>query len=345
MLHFIRERAQGWVAWFIVGLISIPFALWGVNSYLTGPSDVLVAEVNGEPIQQAEYQKALQQYRDRMRNMMGENFDPAMFEGLAVKQNVLNGLIEQKLLVSAGHDLGQRVTDQALFNIIKSTTAFQKNGQFDNDVYSMTLARVGLSPAQYEAQLRVDVLTQELAENTQRSVIIGDYELDTILRLDNQTREIAYGVISAQDQVEQVVVTDEAVREYYDEHSANYMAPEQMVVDYVELSVDELSKNITVDDALLNAFYEKNKEQFVGPEQRQASHILVEGDDETAQAKLALIQQRLKQGDDFAAVATEFSQDTGSASEGGDLGLFQRGVMDPAFEEAVFSMTKVGEVS
>jgi len=344
MLHFIRERAQGWVAWFIVGLISIPFALWGVNSYLTGPSDVLVAEVNGEPIQQAEYQKALQQYRDRMRNMMGENFDPAMFEGLAVKQNVLNGLIEQKLLVSAGHDLGQRVTDQALFNIIKSTTAFQKNGQFDNDVYSMTLARVGLSPAQYEAQLRVDVLTQELAENTQRSVIIGDYELDTILRLDNQTREIAYGVISAQDQVEQVVVTDEAVREYYDEHSANYMAPEQMVVDYVELSVDELSKNITVDDALLNAFYEKNKEQFVGPEQRQASHILVEGDDETAQAKLALIQQRLKQGDDFAAVATEFSQDTGSASEGGDLGLFQRGVMDPAFEEAVFSMTKVGEV-
>jgi len=345
MLHFIRERAQGWVAWFIVGLISIPFALWGVNSYLTGPSDVIVAEVNGQPIQQVEYQKALQQYRDRMRNMMGENFDPAMFDGLAVKQNVLEGLIEQKLLILAGNDLGQRVTDQALFEIIKSTAAFQKNGQFDNDVYSMTLARVGMNPAQYESQLRVDVLTQELAENTQRSVIVTDYNLNTILRLENQTREIAYGVVAAQDQLDQIVVTDEAVRSYYDEHLANYMAPEQMVVDYVELSVDELAKNIMVDDELLKAFYEKNKDQFVGPEQRQASHILIEGDDAEATATLESIKKRLDQGEDFAALATEFSQDTGSASEGGDLGLFQRGVMDPIFEEAVFSMTKIGEVS
>tara|TARA_R110001583_G_scaffold41891_1_gene133173 strand:- start:73842 stop:75728 length:1887 start_codon:yes stop_codon:yes gene_type:complete len=345
MLHFIRERAQGWVAWFIVGLISIPFALWGVNSYLTGPSDVIVAEVNGEPIQQVEYQKALQQYRDRMRNMMGENFDPTMFDNPAVKQNVLNGLIEQKLLISAGHDLGQRVTDPALFKIIKSTVAFQKNGQFDDDVYSMTLARVGLSPAQYEAQLRLDVLTQELAENTQRSVIVTDYDLNRILRLENQTREIAYGVVAAQDQVEHVVVTDEAVRSYYDEHLANYMAPEQMVVDYVELSVDDLSKKIAVDDVALNAFYEKNKDQFVVPEQRQASHILIEGDDAEVMATFASIKNRLAQGEYFAALATELSQDTGSAAEGGDLGLFQRGVMDPAFEEAVFSMTKIGEVS
>jgi peptidyl-prolyl cis-trans isomerase D len=345
MLHFIRERAQGWVAWFIVGLVSIPFALWGVNSYLTGPSDVIVAEVNGQAIQQVEYQKALQQYRDRMRNMMGENFDPTLFDGIALKQNVLEGLIEQKLLILAGHDLGQRVPDQALFNIIKATAAFQKNGQFDNDVYSMTLARVGLNPAQYEAQLRLDVLTQELAENTQRSVIVTDFDLNAVLRLENQTREIAYGVVAAQDQIEQVVITDEAVRSYYDEHLINYMAPEQMVVDYVGLSVDELRNNITVDDESLKAFYEKNKEQFVGPEQRQASHILIEGDEAQAKVTLASIIKRLDQGEDFAALAAELSQDTGSATEGGDLGLFQRDVMEPTFEEAVFSMTKIGEVS
>jgi len=276
---------------------------------------------------------------------MGENFDPTMFDSLAVKQSVLDGLIEQKLLILAGHDLGQRVTDQALFQIIKSTAAFQKNGQFDDDIYSMTLARVGMNPAQYEAQLRVDVLTQELAENTQRSVIVSDYDLNTILRLENQTREIAYGVVAAQNQVAQVVVTDEAVRSYYDEHLANYMAPEQIVVDYVELSVDQLSENISVDDELLKAFYEKNKAQFVGPEQRQASHILIEGDDAEAKAKIESIKQRLEQGEDFAILAAALSQDTGSAAEGGDLGLFQRGVMDPAFEEAVFSMTKLGEVS
>ena len=95
MLHFIRERAQGWVAWFIVGLISIPFALWGVNSYLTGPSDIVVATVNGESIQQAEYQQAVQQYRDRMRSSMGDEFDPTMFDSIDVKKSIVEGLIEQ----------------------------------------------------------------------------------------------------------------------------------------------------------------------------------------------------------------------------------------------------------
>lgn len=345
MLHFIRERAHGWVAWFVVGLISIPFALWGVNSYLTGPSDVIVAKVNGESIPQNEYKKALQQYRERMRNMMGKEFDPAIFDGVVIKQNVLAGLIEQKLLITEGHDLGQRISDQTLFHIIKSTAAFQKDGQFDGEMYEVALARVGLKPAQYEAQLRVDVLTQELTENTQRSAIVSTHDLNTVLRLESQAREIAYGVVAAQDQMAQVVVTDEAVRSYYDEHLANYMAPEQMVVNYVELSVDELSKTIPVDEESLKTFYEKNEAQFVGPEQRQASHILIEGDDAKAKATIESIKQRLDQGEDFATLATELSQDTGSAAEGGDLGLFQRGVMDPAFEEAAFVMTKIGEVS
>ncbi len=343
MLHFIRERAQGWVAWFIVGLISIPFALWGVNSYLTGPSDVIVANVNGEPIQQVEYQKALQQYKDRMRNMMGENFDPKIFEGFAVKQTVIDGLVEQKLLVSTGNELGQRVSDEALFNIIKSTVAFQKKGNFDADVYSLTLARVGLTPAQYEAQLRLDVITQELADNSQRTVIVTNHDINTLLKLENQTREIAYGVISAKDLLEDVIVTDDDVRNYYNEHLSDYMAPEQVVVDYVELSINDISKNIIVEESSLKTFYEENKEQFVGPEQRQASHILIEGDD--ALSIIESIQQRLDQGEDFAILAAEFSQDTGSVAEGGDLGLFERGVMDPAFEEAVFSMSAVGDVS
>ena len=343
MLHFIRERAQGWVAWFIVGLISIPFALWGVNSYLTGPSDVIVANVNGEPIQQVEYQKALQQYKDRMRNMMGENFDPKIFDGFAVKQTVIDGLVEQKLLVSTGNALGQRVSDEALFNIIKSTVAFQKKGIFDADVYSLTLARVGLTPAQYEAQLRLDVITQELAENSQRTVIVTNHDINTLLKLEKQTREIAYGVISAKDLLEDVVVTDDDVRNYYNENLSDYMAPEQVVVDYVELSINDISKNIIVDESSLKTFYEENKEQFVGPEQRQASHILIEGDD--ALPIIESIQQRLDQDEDFAILAAEFSQDTGSVAEGGDLGLFERGVMDPAFEEAVFSMNAVGDVS
>ena len=129
MLHFIRERAQGWVAWFIVGLISIPFALWGVNSYITGPSDIIVASVNGEPIKQAEFQRSLKQYRERMREMMGDDFEPSLFENRSTKQTILNGLIEQKLLFSTNQALGQYVSDARINGAIQQTQAFQLEGE------------------------------------------------------------------------------------------------------------------------------------------------------------------------------------------------------------------------
>jgi len=345
MLHFIRERAQGWVAWFIVGLISIPFALWGVNSYLTGPSDVVVATVNGEPIQQAEYQQAFQQYRDRMRNMLGEEFDPTMFDSMAVKKSVVEGLIERKLLLSVGQDLGQRISNGALLQMIRSTPAFQKNGQFDANTYSMMLARVGLSPERYEADLYTDSLRQELSNNVQRSTITTDAAVNNILRLEKQTRDVAYGVVPAYSLFEQVTVTDDEVLTYFDQYKANYVAPERVAVDYIELSVDALSQSVQVDDTELQSFYVDNQDQFVGPEQRRASHILIEGDTNAAIEALDKVKLRLEQGEEFAAIAQELSQDSGSAQEGGDLGYFQREVMDASFEKAVFSMIVIGDVS
>jgi len=345
MLHFIRERAQGWVAWFIVGLISIPFALWGVNSYLTGPSDVVVATVNGESIQQAEYQQAVQQYRDRMRNMLGEEFDPTMFDSIAVKKSVVDGLIEQKLLLSVGKDLGQSISNGALSQMIRSTPAFQKNGQFDADTYSMMLARVGLSPERYEADLYTDSLRQELTNNVQRSTITTESSLNNILRLEKQTRDIAYGVVPAYSLFDKVSVTDAEVQAYFDKHQANYLAPERVSVDYIELSVDALSKSVEVDESELQSFYVDNQDQFVGPEQRRASHILIEGDTDAALEVLDKVKLRLEQGEEFADIAKELSQDSGSAQEGGDLGYFQREVMDASFEKAVFSMVVIGDVS
>lgn len=345
MLQFIRDQAKGWVAWLIVGLISIPFALWGVNSYLTGPSDIVVATVNGEPIKQAEYQQAFQQYRDRMRDTMGERFDPAMFDSLAVKQSVLDGLIDQKLLLTASNKLGQRISDSDINRLIQSTPAFQSEGRFDPERYRMMLARVGLTPAGYEAQLRIDLLAQQLTNNIQQSTLVTQHSIDNILRLEKQTRDIAYGVVSAQSQLDQIEVTEQEIRDFYDANKINYMAPERIVVDYIELSVAELANVVEVDETLLQQFYVDNQDQFIGPEQRRASHILIEGDEKEALEILAIIKQRLTDGDDFSALAMEFSSDTGSASDGGDLGLFQRGVMDPAFEEAVFSMTTIGDVS
>lgn len=286
----------------------------------------------------------MQQYRERMRSMLGEEFDPELFDGIEIKRSVLNGLIEQKLLLSSSHSLGQTISDTALSEIIQSTPAFQRDGRFDNEHYGLVLARVGLSPARYEAQLRNDMLNQELINNIQQTSVVTTANLDSVVMLEKQTRDIAYGVISAQEQSAKVTVADDDVKSYFDEHQDNYLAPERVVVDYIELSIDQLKNDVVIDDETLKQFYADNQDQFTGPVQRRVSHILIEESDE-ALTTITAVKQRLDNGEDFAELAKELSQDSGSAQQGGDLEFIQRGQMDTAFEEAAFALESIGDVS
>ncbi len=346
MLHFIRERAQGWVAWFIVGLITIPFALWGVNSYLTGASDVVVASVNGEPIKQTEFQRALQQYRERMRQNMGDNFDPSLFDNQSTKQQILDGLIVQKLLYGANQTLGQRVSNSEINRAVQQTAAFQVDGQFNIDRYKMLLSRAGFSPASYEAQLRIDLLGRELSRSIQGSAIVTAHDIEHLLRLEKQKRKIAYGIVDAESLAADITISDDDAKAYYSENKMRYTTPERMSVNYITLSIANLAQSITVDDAMLQQFYTDNTNQFMSPEQRRASHILIEGDAEQALKILTAVKYRLSQGENFAAVAKELSQDVASAVNGGDLGLLQRGMMDDeTFDAALFGLAEVGDVS
>lgn len=346
MLHFIRERAQGWVAWFIVGLITIPFALWGVNSYITGASDVVVAKVNGEPIKQAEFQRALQQFRDNMRQRLGDNFDPSLFDNADTKKIVLEGLIEQRLLYSANHALGQQVSDSDISRAVQQTTAFQVDGQFNLDRYKQLLSRAGFSPSSYESQLRMDILGRELSNNIQRTAIVTDHAVDRLLGIERQKREMAYGIVLSSSLAADIEIKDTEAMAFYEEHQTQYTTPEKLSVDYLELSVADLIEKVMVDDPSLIQFYNDNQSQFMSPEQRRASHILIEGDAETALKILTAVEYRLTQGEIFSDVAKELSQDTGSANNGGDLGFLQAGVMgDAIFDDALFSLEKVGDVS
>ncbi len=346
MLHFIRERAQGWVAWFIVGLISIPFALWGVNSYLGGASEVVIATVNGEPIQQAEYQRSLQQFRDRMRQQMGDNFDPSLIDNPETKQQILDQLIQRKLLLSAHDTLGQQVSNQVVSQVVQQTDAFQVDGQFDMERYKTLLARAGFSPATYEAQLRMDLLNQELTNHIQQSALVTEQDIEHILMLEKQQRDMAYGLLKAADYIDDVNVTETDIETYYAQHQQQFTTPEQMAVDYIELSLADLMAEVAVDDDTLMTFYQDNQAQFRREEQRRASHILIEGDAETAIKILTAAKYRISQGEAFDVVAKELSQDTGSASQGGDLGFLQAGTMeDDAFDDALFGLASVGDVS
>ena len=346
MLHFIRERAQGWVAWFIVGLITIPFALWGVNSYITGDSDVVVASVNGEPIKQVEFQRALQQFRDNMRQRMGDNFDPSLFDNTETKQTILDGLIQQRLLYAANQSLGQRVDDSDISRAVQQTPAFQVDGQFNIERYKQLLSRAGFSPSSYESQLRMDLLGRELTNNIQSTAIVTDYDIDRLLGIEKQKRELAYGIVKAAPLAATIDISDADAKAVYDERQALYTTPEQISVDYIMLSVADLADKLIVDNTTLAQFYTDNQDQFMSAEQRRASHILIEGDAEIALKVLAAAEYRLAQGEAFDVVAKELSQDTGSASSGGDLGFIQAGVMgDVAFDEALFGLDNVGDIS
>lgn len=345
MLHFIRERAQGWIAWFIVGLISIPFALWGVNSYLGGPTEVTVATVNDETITQSDYQRALQVQRDQMRNMLGEQFDPSMFDSIQMKRSVLDGLIDEKLLSAVSSELGQTVSDVQLAQIIQNTPAFLKDGKFDAEYYKALLARAGLSSARYEYDLRSDMLNQEFVTNIQTSSIVTDSAIDNVIRLEKQSREIAYGVVAAQDFFDKVEVEKENIQLYFEANKQQYTAPEQVSVEYVELSVDVLKQAIDVDDATLKTFYADHEDQFIGPAQRRVSHILIEGDDDNALQTIEALKAQIDSGESFEEIAETASQDPGSAENGGDLGFIAKGMMDEAFETAVFNLETVGDVT
>lgn len=344
MLHFIRDRAQGWVAWFIVGLISIPFALWGVNSYVTGPSDTIVAKVNSDEITNAQLLQAVQRYREQMRQMMGDEFNPDLFDNAEIRLTVIDDLIEQQLIRSATDELGQRISDRQIAQFIQQTPAFQRDGKFDSEQYQMVLARAGFSPATYESTLRDDLLGQQLIQNVEGSTLVSQVEIERLLKLENQQREIAYGVIKLEDFLGEIELEESDVRDFYNANQSSYTSPEQVSLDYLELSLDTISSQIEVNEEELQQYFIDNKPQFVGPEQRRASHILVSDNDEAEQT-LAEIQAKLEAGETFSDLAQTYSIDVGSASSGGDLGTIQRDVMEPAFEEAVFALQDVDDIS
>ncbi len=345
MLHFIRERAQGWVAWLIVGLITIPFALWGVNSYITGASDIVVATVDGDDIKQTEFQRAMQKYRDRMRQAMAGNFDPNLFDNPETKRRILNSLIEEKLLLSAAQSLGQTVSDSHINQIIRGTEAFQTDGTFDSERYRMQLARAGFSPASYENQLRIDLMTQQLTGSVRDTALVTEVMVENLLRLEKQKRIVDYGTVATEPLAADITVTEDDKVLYYQDHKHEYVSPERMSVNFVELSVEALAKEIDVNEAELKQYYMDNKRQFMTPEQRQLSHILIASDNESALSTINEIQQRLEQGETFSVLAKEYSADTESAQKGGDLGVIEPGVMESSFEDAAYNLEKVGDVS
>lgn len=343
MLQSIRDRATGPIAWFIVALITVPFAFWGIDSYVSAPTNPEVAEVGDSDITRVQLQRAYDQSYQRLQQLMGENFKPDAIDTTQLRRGVLDNLVQETLLTQHAVDAGYRVSDVQIMQSLRSQPAFQVDGSFSPQRYREVLSRSGYSPAAYEQQLRQALAVEQLQGGLASSAFVTALDIDAALKLQKQSRQVSYVLLPYKQYLSKAEVTQADVENRYELDAADYRTEERVKLSYIELEKSSLKAADKPEAEVLRAIYDAEvKSRFTQAERRRASHILVRIDDEVdeaaAKAKAEALAERIKQGEDFAVVAEAESDDLGSRSNGGSLDWVGRGVMVPEFEDALYQM-------
>ncbi|MEI7842670.1 MAG: SurA N-terminal domain-containing protein [Gallionellaceae bacterium] len=350
MFDFVQEKKR--LVQIVLALIILPFAFWGVDSYQKSGGGEALASVNGIKISSQEFETALRQQQQKMREMAGPAFDQSIFDKPEIKHSILEGLVTMHLMQSQAHKTGLVVSDEQLASVILGIGAFQTDGKFDKDKFKVEVASNNMDPLTFEARLRQDLTARQLTDAYTQNGYASQSAVDNLIRLNEQQRVVATVNFSAENFISKVKISDVAVDEYYKNNQREFQTSERVKVEYVTFSADSLSSHVSVAEAEIKKYFEEHVAEFATQEQRQAAHILIAApatasSDEKAVAKTKaeqILQQVKKAPTNFAALAKQYSQDPGSAANGGDLGLFGRGMLVKPFEDAAYSL-KVGEIS
>jgi peptidyl-prolyl cis-trans isomerase D len=347
MLQKIRETLTGWVALAFVAIIGLSLALsFGNSPTLTGRD--YAARVNGEDIPVNEYRQVYQNQLIAQQEQFGGELPGFFVEQL--QREVLEGLVINRVIRQHVRDQGFRVSDQRVADEIRSLPALQVGGEFSPQTYIALLAQQGLSPTRFEQEQREALAVQQLTNGVIGSSFFTPGEFRRYLLLEGEQREVAVVVFDPRElsRAVDVSVPDEEVEAFYAANQERFVTEESVRLQYVELNLDALAAGFEVDDDELRAAYEAERSRFTRDEERRARHILVavnsNRDEAAARERAAAVIARLAAGEDFAALAREYSDDPGSAAQGGDLGFAPRGVFVGAFEESLFALAE-GETS
>ena len=350
MFNFVHEQKR--VVQIVLVLIIITFGFFGVDSYQNSGGGDAPATVNGEKISQQEFDNALRQQQDRVREQAGANFDPAWIDQPEIKRMILDSLVNQRLLSSQARSVGLTLSDDQLAQIIAGIDAFQKDGKFDKQRYEAALRNQSMSPLIFESRVRDELSTRQLVDAYVKNGYATQFGADNLIRLNEQKRVVSIAQLSPDLFNSQLKVEDAAVQEYYEKNQKEFRTPERARVEYLIFSLSTLLSQVKVDDDEIGKYYDEHQSEYSTPALRKAAHILIAVDikasDVEKQAAKAKAEQILQQVKDspsqFSQLAQKYSQDPGSAEKGGDLGLFGRGMMVKPFDDAVFKLL-VGEVS
>jgi peptidyl-prolyl cis-trans isomerase D len=347
MLQSIHDKLKGWLAAVVLSAIGLVFVFWGINWTLSAPN--YAAKVNGIEIASNEVREAYQRQLAQFERQTNGTIDDVT--RTQIKRHVLDEYVNAEALVTRADELGYRVSDEELMKAMAQVPQFQVDGKFDK-VHAIAVLRAqGRSIAEIENLIRRDVKLRQLDTALTSSSFVTASELKQLRTLTQQQRELSWFTVSAAKYIADATADDATLKAYYDAHKTEYMTPETVNLRYIELNTVQLESKVSVSDAQLRAYYEEQKaktpERFTQAERRRVRHILLQvadpKEDASVKAKAESILKRAQGGEDFAKLAKEFSQDTGSAQQGGDLGLSERKVWVAPFAAAAFSM-KEGEI-
>ncbi len=342
MLQDIRDKSQGIVVKIIVGFIVVTFALFGVDALVTSfNSSETVAEVDGVEITRTQMLQGAETQRRQLISIMGNQITPELLEDNLLQRRALEELIQRAVLVNQAESLGLGISDSQVDAYLLQAEQFQTNNQFDQNKYLNYISSLGFTPLGFKQRIQQDILIQQSRNAIAGSEFVLPYQVNSVSTLQSQERSYDYVSFSLAEESEKTSVSDAELQAYYEENKDRFKTPEQVKVDYVVISSADFYSKIEVTDAELESAYQASISDSVG-EERLASHILIESsrDAEDVQQRLEEVQAKLAAGEDFAALAAEYSDDLGSKSDGGNLGYVVKGVNGEVFDDALFSMAE-----
>lgn len=355
MLATFRNHAKGWAAWVLVIIISIPFAFWGISQYRSLVTTDYVAKVNGEKIMPNDFQRAYEQTYQQRQSALGGKFNPTQQEEQALKQQVLNDLINRALVrEQAAKD--KLVTNKTQVQAeIAQMPAFQSNGRFDFDRYRVVLADNNLTEAQFVNQIRDELTAQQLEGGVQASAVAVPKEVDSVIALLKEKRDVAWFVVPLDKYKPAQPPSDNEIEAYYKAHQQEFSTPTTLTVNYVRLDEKTLEGKVQVTPEDLQSYYDTHQNKFGIPPARKAAGILIKPDGtgtrawSAAKAEAESLLAQLKGASDpektFSKLAEEKSADKVSSRNGGALGWIARGQMPQPFDKALFGIAKTGGIA
>lgn len=338
MLTKIREKSQGAFAGVILTAICVPFVLWGINNYINDGQEAPVASVGKKDFYQRDVTKAYEKYQQSLGGLAAGDEEN-------IKLQALKKLIKDEVLLQYVNQKGLTVTDNTIRDFIQSLPYFQTDNKFDEQKYKQLLAQQRMSSGDFVGQIKNALIMEQFQQSILDSSFATPYDVDHFFKIQNQTRDVEYVTVPVTATND--TLSDSDIHTYYQAHQTQYQLPEQMSIEYIELTLEEIAKTVEVTDDKLRAFYDEQAAQYSTPERRKISHILFainDAQDEKTALEKATQARALLATQDFASVAATHSDDKVTGKTGGDLGLLTAGVMDKEFETAALAL-KQGDVS